>query len=103
MSYLLYKVIFLIYLQDDIGKDPFTQRATLVPIILGSDKMMVSVPMGQNGYWPIYLSIGNIHNNVLLGFLANSKSMFLAIILLPTCPYIIIKNAFATESFYGGP
>lgn len=50
-----------------------------VPILLGSDKTTVSVGTGNNEYWPIYLSIGNIHNNtrrahrngvVLLGFQA---------------------------------
>lgn len=35
-----------------------------VPIILGSDKTTVSVATGQNEYWPVYLSIGNIRNNV---------------------------------------
>lgn len=44
---------------------------------------MVSVGTGNNEYWPIYLSIGNIHNNVrrahrdgvvLLGFLPIAKS-----------------------------
>ena len=58
----------------------------LIPIILGSDKMTVSVAMGQNEYWPIYLSIGNIHNNVrrahhnsvvLLGFLPIPKGKYL--------------------------
>jgi hypothetical protein len=50
-----------------------------IPIILGSDKTTVSVATGHNQYWPVYMSIGNIHNNVrrahrnglvLLGFLA---------------------------------
>jgi len=50
-----------------------------VPIILGSDKTTVSVATGHNQYWPVYMSIGNIYNNVrrahcnglvLLGFLA---------------------------------
>jgi hypothetical protein len=54
-----------------------------VPVILGSDKTTVSVGTGNNEYWPVYLSIGNIHNNVrrahrngvvLLGFLAIPKS-----------------------------
>ena len=36
----------------------------LVPILLGSDKTTVSVATGQNDYYPLYLSIGNIHNNV---------------------------------------
>jgi len=54
-----------------------------VPIILGSDKTTVLVGTGNNEYWPLYMSIGNIHNNVrcahrngvvLLGFLAIPKS-----------------------------
>ncbi len=63
-----------------------------VPIILGSDKTMVSVGTGNNEYWPLYLSIGNIRNNVchahhngvvLLGFLAIPKSMTYAQSLVP--------------------
>ena len=63
MYYIHNAIIFLI---SNIltGKKPSTHGATLVPIILGSDKTMVSVAMGQNEYWPIYISIGNIHNNV---------------------------------------
>ena len=54
-----------------------------VPIILGSDKTTVSVGTGDTEYWPLYVSIGNIHNNVrrahrngvmLLAFLAIPKS-----------------------------
>ncbi|OJT11162.1 hypothetical protein TRAPUB_12318 [Trametes pubescens] len=37
---------------------------SFVPIILGSDKTTVSVATGQNEYWPLYCSIGNVHNNV---------------------------------------
>ena len=53
-----------------------------VPIILGSNKTTVLVATGQNKYYPLYISIGNIHNNVrrahrnglaLLGFLAVPK------------------------------
>lgn len=70
-----------------ISKDPETQSqgAMFVPIILGSDKTTVSVATGNNEYWPIYLSIGNIHNTtrrahrnglVLLGFFAIPKCSF---------------------------
>ncbi len=34
----------------------------LVPIILGSDKTTVSVATGQNDYYPLYMSLGNLHN-----------------------------------------
>jgi hypothetical protein len=63
-----------------------------VPIILGSDKTVVSIATGNNEYWPIYLSIGNIHNNtrrahrngvVLLGFHAIPKCNFFMILACP--------------------
>jgi Plavaka transposase len=72
------------YTQDIIAEDSTTHGLTFIPVILRSDKTMVSVAMGHNEYWPIYLSIGNIHNNihhgyqngiVLLKFLAIPKSM----------------------------
>jgi hypothetical protein len=53
-----------------------------VPIILGSDKTTVSVATGGTGYYPIYGSIGNVHNGlrrahrnalVLIGFLSIPK------------------------------
>lgn len=57
--------------------------STFVPIILGSDKTTVSVGTGNNEYYLLYASIGNIHNNVrrahrdgiaVIGFLAMPKS-----------------------------
>ncbi|KIO14670.1 hypothetical protein M404DRAFT_17529 [Pisolithus tinctorius Marx 270] len=60
-----------------------TGGATLVPIILGSDKTTVSVATGQTDYYPLYLSIGNVHNTVrrahhntvvLIAFLAMPKT-----------------------------
>ncbi|KAF8224104.1 hypothetical protein L208DRAFT_1513386 [Tricholoma matsutake] len=68
---------------DIIAEDPETHGVVFCPIIFGSDKTTVSVATGHNEYWPVYLSIGNIHNNVrrahrngvvLLGFLAIPKS-----------------------------
>lgn len=55
------------------------------PIVLGSDKTTVSVATGQNEYYPLYASLGPVHNNVrrahrnavtLVGFLAIAKSEF---------------------------
>ncbi|KAF9221556.1 hypothetical protein BS17DRAFT_797037 [Gyrodon lividus] len=69
---------------DIIAQDPETHGSTFVPIILGSDKTTVSVATGQNNYYPLYLSVGNVHNNVhrahrnavvLVGFLAIAKTM----------------------------
>ena len=62
--------------------------STFVPIILGSDKTTVSVVTGQNDYYPLYLSIGNIQNKirrahcngvVLIGFLAMPHSRCLSL------------------------
>ncbi|KAG2093479.1 uncharacterized protein F5147DRAFT_747888 [Suillus discolor] len=67
---------------DIIAADPDNLRATFVPIILRSDKTTVSISTGNNKYYPLYLSIGNVHNNVrrahrntlcLIGFLAIPK------------------------------
>lgn len=67
-------------------QNPDTAGSMFVPIVMGSDKTTVSVATGQNDYWPLYASIGNVHNNirrahgnglVLVGFLANPKSMYL--------------------------
>ncbi|KIJ09956.1 hypothetical protein PAXINDRAFT_16993 [Paxillus involutus ATCC 200175] len=69
---------------DIVAQDPETHGSTFVPIILSSDKTTVSGATGQNNYYPLYLSIGNIRNNVcrahrnavvLVGFLAIAKTM----------------------------
>ena len=67
-----------------ISVDPQTHGAFLCPIIIGSDKTTVSVGTGHIEYWPVYISIANIHNStrrahrnglVLLGFLPIAKSV----------------------------
>ncbi|KAI6024354.1 hypothetical protein EDC04DRAFT_2869494 [Pisolithus marmoratus] len=66
-----------------IHGNPSMVGATLVPIILGSDKTTVSIVTGQTDYYLLYLSIGNVHNTtchahhdavVLITFLAMPKS-----------------------------
>ncbi len=56
----------------------------VVYIVLGSDKTTVSVGTGNVEYWPLYLSIGNLHNSarrghrngvVPIGFLVIPKGM----------------------------
>lgn len=58
----------------------------LVPVILGSDKTTVSVATGNNEFYPGYISLGNVHNNVrrahreavsIFAFLSIPKSMSL--------------------------
>ena len=80
---LMNKNYMLTMFQDEIARDPKTRGSMFVPIILGSDKTTVSVATGQTDYYPLYISIGNIHNNirrahgdgvVLAGLLAIAKS-----------------------------
>ena len=70
--------------QDKISQEPITHGSMLVPIILGSDKTTVSVATGHNEYYPLYMSIGSVHNNIrrahrgalaLIAFLAIPKSL----------------------------
>jgi hypothetical protein len=55
----------------------------MVPVVMGSDKTTVSVATGNHEYYPFYISLGNVHNNVrrahrgalaLCAFLAIPKS-----------------------------
>ena len=59
------------------------QGTSFVPVILGSEKTTVSVATGQNEYYPLYVSIGNVRNSVrhmhrnadaVIAFLAIPKS-----------------------------
>ncbi|TFK59591.1 hypothetical protein BDN72DRAFT_905705 [Pluteus cervinus] len=68
---------------DEISTDPDCHGAMLAPVILGSDKTTVSVATGQNDFYPLYASLGNLHNSVrrahknsvvLIGFLAMPKT-----------------------------
>ncbi|KAG1790332.1 uncharacterized protein HD556DRAFT_1433411 [Suillus plorans] len=38
--------------------------AIFVPVILGSDKITMSITTGNNEYYPLYISKGNVHNNI---------------------------------------
>ena len=69
--------------QDQLQKIPEAHGATLIPVLLGSDKTTTSVATGDNEYYPLYISIGNVHNCVrrahcdaveVIAFLAVSKS-----------------------------
>ncbi|KAI0639528.1 hypothetical protein C8Q77DRAFT_1214064 [Trametes polyzona] len=66
-----------------MADNPEACGAMFVPVLCGSDKTTVSVATGQNDYYPLYMSIGNIHNNVrrahresviLIAFLAIPKA-----------------------------
>ncbi|KIK75502.1 hypothetical protein PAXRUDRAFT_172675, partial [Paxillus rubicundulus Ve08.2h10] len=68
-----------------ISEDAETFGSTFVPLILGSDKMTVSIRMGNNKFYPLYLSVGNVQNSVrrahwdalvLIAFLGIPKSRY---------------------------
>jgi hypothetical protein len=77
------------FLKDLIAEDEQTHGSMFVPIVLGSDKTTVSVATGQNEFYPLYMSIGNVKNNirrahknalVLIGFLAIPKGNLLLLL-----------------------
>ncbi|KAG1888514.1 hypothetical protein F4604DRAFT_2023854 [Suillus subluteus] len=51
---------------DIISEDPDSHGSTFVPVVLGSDKTTVSIATGNNEYYPLYASIGNVRNNIRL-------------------------------------
>lgn len=72
-----------------------------VPIILGSDKTTVSVATGQNDFYPLYISAGNLRNNFccahkesvsLVWFLLIPKSMYTSTRLLTKLMIIIAER-----------
>lgn len=70
--------------QDLIAANAITHGSMLVPVVLGSDKTTVSVGTGNNEYYPLYMSIGNVSNEVrrahknavvCIGFLSIPKGL----------------------------
>lgn len=72
-------------MQDKIAEDDVqTHGATFVPVVLGSNKTTVSVGTGDNEYYPLYASVGLVHNSArrahhnavsIIGFLAIPKGL----------------------------
>ena len=52
--------------QNKIAADPTidSEGAMLVAVVLGADKTTVSVATVNQGFHPLYMSLGNIHNNL---------------------------------------
>lgn len=73
------------------------------PIILGSDKTTVSVATGQNEYYPLYMSLGNLTNSVrrahqdalaVIGFLAIPKGeQCCYVVVIVLCWLIDMRNS----------
>ena len=83
---LIFVVIMKNHLKDLISEEENPEEkcgSMFVPIIIGSDKTTVSIATGDTKFYPLYMSIGNVKNNirrahkdalVLIGFLAIAKS-----------------------------
>ena len=56
-----------------------------VPVVLGSDKTTVSVMTGNTEYYPLYISLGNIHNNVRRAH--HDAVTILMFLTIPKSPY----------------
>ncbi|TFK63739.1 hypothetical protein BDN72DRAFT_872243 [Pluteus cervinus] len=68
---------------DALASETENHGAMFAPIVLGSDKTTVSVATGQNEYYPLYASLGNLQNHArrahrdgvaVIGFLAMPKA-----------------------------
>ncbi|KAH8983439.1 hypothetical protein EDB92DRAFT_1890569 [Lactarius akahatsu] len=69
---------------DEIfAANPGIKGAMYCPIILGSDKTVVSVGTGHVEYHPLYISIGNIHNTVRRAH--RNAVIPIAFLAIPTC------------------
>ncbi len=59
-----------------------------VGIILGSDKTTVSVTTGNVEYYPLYISIGNIHNSARWGY--RNAVVPIGFLAIPKCTCLIL-------------
>ncbi|KAL4066172.1 hypothetical protein J3A83DRAFT_4360405 [Scleroderma citrinum] len=75
-----------------ISEDPTTVRATLILIILGSNKTTVLVATGQTNHYPLYLSIRNVHNTV-----CHAHCNAVVLIAFLTMPKVTREHANAQE------
>ncbi|KAI0365599.1 hypothetical protein BV20DRAFT_1038871 [Pilatotrama ljubarskyi] len=51
---------------DKISQDPATHGAMLLPVVAGADKTTVSIGTGNQAFHPVYMSLGNIHNDIIV-------------------------------------
>ena len=61
-------------------------------VVLGSDKMTVSVATGNVEYHPLYLSLGNLHNEARRGH--RNGVMPIAFLAIPKCIYFCLDLLF---------
>ncbi|KAF8252846.1 hypothetical protein K440DRAFT_503906, partial [Wilcoxina mikolae CBS 423.85] len=64
-------------------RESLPDRSTVIPVILSSDKTMLSTLSGDKYAWPVYLSIGNLSKVKRRSVKSNG---LILIGLLPKCP-----------------
>ncbi|KAF8251311.1 hypothetical protein K440DRAFT_539484 [Wilcoxina mikolae CBS 423.85] len=64
-------------------QESLPDRSTVVPVILGFNKIMLSIFSGDNSAWPVYLSISNLPKVKQRSVKSNG---LILIELLPRCP-----------------
>ncbi|KAF8248439.1 hypothetical protein K440DRAFT_548033 [Wilcoxina mikolae CBS 423.85] len=67
----------------DTFQESLPDGSTVIPVILGSDKTMLSTLSGNKSAWPVYLSIGNLSKVKRRSVKSNGLVL---IGLLPRCP-----------------
>ena len=60
------------------------------PLVVGSDKTTVSVATGQNEYYPLYFSLGNVRNGVRRSH--RNAVVVLAFLAIPKSEHLIYKS-----------
>ena len=82
-----------------LAANPDLHGTMFTPVILGADKTTVSVLTGHQQYHPVYMSLGNIHNEmrrahrealVPLAFLAIPKCECLDLISVHESPQSLL-------------
>lgn len=72
----------------------------LVPAVMGSDKTTVSVMTGNNEYYPLYLSLGNLHNEMRCAHL--DSVLPVAFLAIPKCTWFVLPLFYTTDILSSG-
>lgn len=75
----------------------------LVPVVLGADKTTCSVATGHQSFHPVYMSLGNIHNEMRHAH--RDALVPIAFLPIPTCEYdsLDVLNALASNMDHRRP
>jgi len=89
---------FYVREQTEIAKDIRTRGAVLIPIILGADKTTVSVGTGSSEFHPLYMSIGNVHNDMRRAH--RDAVMPIAFLSIPKCMSALYESSNSSDKLH---